>query len=51
MELLFAMYDNVKYLGQPLTWWRDEVFHNMYSLGELYKMVKDGVNLMSIVRK
>lgn len=39
------MYDNVKYLGKTLAWWRDEVFHGTYSLGELYQMVKDKVKL------
>ena len=45
------MYDNVKYIGQALTWWRDEVFCGIYSLGELYQMVKDGVKLERIKSK
>ena len=45
------MYDNVKCLGMTLAQWRDEVFHGMYSLGELYEMVQRGVNLSAIVSK
>lgn len=42
------MYDNVKHLGMPLKWWRDEVFHGMFNLGELYQMMKDGVDFNAI---
>ena len=39
------MYENVKYMGKTLVWWRDEVFRNTYTLGELYRMIKNGINL------
>ena len=39
------MYKNVKYMGKTLMWWRDEVFHNTYTLGELYGMIKNSINL------
>ena len=42
------MYDNVKYLGYTLKQWRDEVFNGTYSLGELYQMVKDGIDISKI---
>lgn len=38
-----AMYTNVKYNSLTLPQWA-EVFHNTYSLGELYRMAMDGVN-------
>ena len=36
------MYDNVKFAGMTLLQWRDDVFHGMFSLGELYAMMKNG---------
>ena len=42
------MYENVKYLGHTLKQWRDEVFNGTYSLGELYQMVKDGIDISKI---
>ena len=42
------MYENVKYLGYTLKQWRDEVFNGAYSLGELYQMVKDGIDISKI---
>ena len=42
------MYENVKYLGHTLKQWRDEVFNGAYSLGELYQMVKDGIDISKI---
>lgn len=43
-----SMYENVKYLGHTLKQWRDEVFNGTYSIGELYQMVKDGVDISKI---
>ena len=42
------MYENVKYLGHTLKRWRDEVFNGTYSLGELYQMMKDGIDISKI---
>lgn len=42
------MYENVKYLGHTLKQWRDEAFNGTYSIGELYQMVKDGVDISKI---
>lgn len=42
------MYDNMKYLGYKLSWWRDNVFHNMFNAGELYRMIKSGVKIEQI---
>lgn len=42
------MYDKVKYLGIALKRWRDDVFKNMFSLGELYRMVQDGIDLSKL---
>ena len=42
------MYDNVKYLGYTLKQWRDEVFNGTYSLGELYQMVNDGIDISKV---
>ena len=42
------MYENVKYFGHTLKQWRDEVFNGTYSIGELYQMVKDGVDISKI---
>ena len=47
-ENLVRMYDNVKYLGHTLKQWRDDVFNGTYSIGELYQMVKDGVDISKI---
>ena len=47
-ENLVRMYDNVKYLGRTLKQWRDEVFNGAYSLGELYQMVKDGIDISKV---
>ena len=44
------MYDNVKHLGKTLKEWRDEVFHGTYTLGELYRMVKEGKRLDKIAK-
>ena len=37
------MYDNIHYLGMTLKEWR-EVFHNTFTLGELYRMMQEGAN-------
>lgn len=42
------MYENVKYLGMTLKEWRDKVFHGAYSLGELYRMVKEVKDLKKL---
>lgn len=42
------MYDKVKYLGITLKQWRDDVFKNMFNLGELYRMVQDGIDLSKL---
>ena len=39
------MYENMKYMGKTLMWWRDKVFRNAYTLGELYRMIKNDINL------
>ena len=38
-----AMYENYKHQGHKLSEWA-EAFHNLFSLGELYRMAKDGMN-------
>ena len=45
---LSTMYENVKYLGRTLKQWRDEVFNGAYSLGELYQMMKNGIDISKI---
>ena len=42
------MYENVKYLSHTLKQSRDEVFNGTYSLGELYQMMKDGIDISKI---
>lgn len=46
------MYDKVKYMGKTLAWWRDNVFKGAFNLGELYRMMKDGIgfNKLALVK-
>ena len=41
------MYENVKYLGKTLKEWQEELY-NEYSLGELYRMMKDKVDFNTL---
>ena len=38
-----AMYENYKHQGHKLSEWA-VAFHNLFTLGELYQMAKDGMN-------
>ena len=42
------MYDKVIYMGMTLPQW-EKVLHNLYSLGELYRMMQDKVDLSALV--
>jgi hypothetical protein len=42
-----AMYENYKYQGHKLSEWA-EAFHNLFSLGELYRMAQAGVDFNMI---
>ena len=42
------MYDNIKYMGMTLPQW-EKALHNLYSLGELYKMMQDKVDFITLV--
>ena len=46
------MYDKVKYMGKTLMWWKDNVFRSVFNLGELYQMMKDGIdfNKLALVK-
>ena len=41
------MYDNIKYLGNTLKEWQI-ILHNTYTLGELYCLTKDKIDLNKI---
>ncbi len=41
------MYEHVKWQGKTLKEWQ-EILHNTYSLGELYRMVQDGKDLAAL---
>ena len=43
------MYENVTYMGKTLKEWRELLF-NKYSLGELYQMMKKGINFMELCK-
>lgn len=42
------MYDNVRVQGKKLSEWA-EMLRHQYSLGELYRLAKDGIQLDSLV--
>lgn len=43
------MYDNIVYQDKTLKAWA-AVLHNQYSMGELYRMMREGVSFMDIAR-
>ena len=44
------MYKNIVYMGKTLEEWQ-QVFFNEYTLGELYRMMQDGVNFRDMCKR
>ena len=42
------MYDQIRVQGKKLSEWA-EMLHHQYSLGELYRLAKDGIQLDSLM--
>jgi len=42
------MYENYKHQEIKLSVWA-EAFHNLFTLGELYRMAKDGMNFNQLI--